>query len=956
MQSITETIGTAAARLRAIWRTTRSNPATTVRLPLPGWAGAAALALLAGAWLAPQAQGGLQLRTTLERYNDGYIFWVDLSTNGLAPAAPLGTYVILSPQQPTNGTHREYELSASGLGFLGGGSWYYNDFAAAMNGITNGNWTISVTNAAATNVYAFQITNNGFTSNLLPTVNITYPTEGMMSVPSQPTFTWEGSAALPGQLTAYAYQRDQNWTWTWSQGISLPTSQTSWAIPAPIPPGQSYFFLQHHTIHASPLFLASTPLHTVTSQPLSGWESASAAILFCEVGFVVSGSGSGGHALVAHYAFDNSGFLGQDFSPNANHITSGSSWGAPVHGFDTDAIAGGGAVRFHGNSSLAPPLAVIDSLAGSFTVSAWIRTSASIGSDGDAAPDGALVVSAFMGWDTDSTVPLALTGDKAAFWTGSPTPPFEYNLHSTSDVTTDEYVHLAVTRDQATGAQRLYVNGELEASATGSTRTLNEPAAVFDLRVGGAVSHGFDGWLDDLQFYSGVLSPAEIATLYSHPGDTIPDGSGGNPLGDAVNAPHLVWTAGGDEPWFAQSVTTHDGASAAQSGAIDDDGMSYLETQVNGPGTLSFWWKVSCEEDADYLELHVDGWPLAYLTGEMGWESYSMELDPGPHTLRWVYTKDFCCTSGDDAGWVDQVQFLPPTTSDVEVSLNLSVVREYDPGYGERYLVFPGFDSFYPDAVTYHSVESPNNLFSGQWNGQYGSSSTWMYSLEAAIEEITAGDWTLYVNKGDPSEQQFTFSVAVSGLTTNILGRTTILSPAYGSVGVATNPPLQWSGPSQLPDLFVSVGPPGGSFWAYTNLISTATNWPSPPSLPSGTNDFYVQYFLTDAPYASFTTPLDAAMQPVASWTATASLRSSTTSRFVVGAPGGRLTNAQLAPGGLQFAFQTVAGRSHAIEARTNLTSGAWIALTNFPGDGSLKQFVFPSTDPAVRFFRARTD
>jgi hypothetical protein len=69
-----------------------------------------------------------------------------------------------------------------------------------------------------------------------------------------------------------------------------------------------------------------------------------------------------------------------------------------------------------------------------------------------------------------------------------------------------------------------------------------------------------------------------------------------------------------------------------------------------------------------------------------------------------------------------------------------------------------------------------------------------------------------------------------------------------------------------------------------------------------------------------------------------------------------QLLNPHPASGGkLQFSFQTQSGRSHTIEARTNLTHGAWISLTNFTGDGSLQQFTFPTTNPPAEFFRVIT-
>jgi len=79
---------------------------------------------------------------------------------------------------------------------------------------------------------------------------------------------------------------------------------------------------------------------------------------------------------------------------------------------------------------------------------------------------------------------------------------------------------------------------------------------------------------------------------------------------------------------------------------------------------------------------------------------------------------------------------------------------------------------------------------------------------------------------------------------------------------------------------------------------------------------------------------------------------------FVVGAPAPLpmlLTNLTRVGGNVQFSFQTLAGRPHTVQARTNLVVGTWINMTNFIGDGSLKQFSFPSTNPLIQFSREQT-
>ena len=101
---------------------------------------------------------------------------------------------------------------------------------------------------------------------------------------------------------------------------------------------------------------------------------------------------------------------------------------------------------------------------------------------------------------------------------------------------------------------------------------------------------------------------------------------------------------------------THDGVSAARSGAITDDGVSRLETTVTGPATLSFWWKVESEATFDFLNVEVDGaQPFAGISGAVDWQQKAITLPAGAHTIRWIYSKDSSVSFGQDAGWVDQV-------------------------------------------------------------------------------------------------------------------------------------------------------------------------------------------------------------------------------------------------------------------------------------------------------------
>jgi hypothetical protein len=265
------------------------------------------------------------------------------------------------------------------------------------------------------------------------------------------------------------------------------------------------------------------PLHAIAS-----W----CAILLCGAPGALAQQG---HALIAHYTFDvNSQFYQADSSGNNNNINGGSSWAAgAAWGWTTNAIAGGGALVLNGGENLtfgSPPgnqtfdnwLAMFY---GSFSISVWVNTTNVVGNDSDD-PDcctGAQIIAAYNGGYND-TIPIALTGHKAAFFTGDPSGANGNTLHSTNDVTTGSWVHIVVTRDEASGAKTIYVNGVLDSSDTGTTGPLD--GDINNYAVGGGSFTGYAGILDDLQLYAGVLSASDVAFLYANPGTTVTNVAG----------------------------------------------------------------------------------------------------------------------------------------------------------------------------------------------------------------------------------------------------------------------------------------------------------------------------------------------------------------------------------------------------------------------------------------------
>jgi hypothetical protein len=158
-----------------------------------------------------------------------------------------------------------------------------------------------------------------------------------------------------------------------------------------------------------------------------------------------------------------------------------------------------------------------------------------------------------------------------------------------------------------------------------------------------------DGWLD-------------LAVANYNPAGTVSTllNTGGPPgLREALDASNLVWTTSGALPWIYQANITHDQVDAARSGRILRGKSSIMQTTVVGPGTLSFWWKVS-SDTLDRLQFFIDGTvkPRARRT----WQKPTFLIPAGSHVLRWQY-KNLAATGRRNSGFVDEVSFVPAVTS-----------------------------------------------------------------------------------------------------------------------------------------------------------------------------------------------------------------------------------------------------------------------------------------------------
>ncbi len=130
-------------------------------------------------------------------------------------------------------------------------------------------------------------------------------------------------------------------------------------------------------------------------------------------------------------------------------------------------------------------------------------------------------------------------------------------------------------------------------------------------------------------------------------------------IGAAVDATNLTWATGGSASWSVQSTTTHDGVAALKSGAIGVGQQTWFQATTNGPGSLMFWWKVSSASN-NYLQFYINTQLVSQIAGNVGWNQYVGYIGmSNPVTLKWVYSNSNGAASGSNAGWVDQINWMP---------------------------------------------------------------------------------------------------------------------------------------------------------------------------------------------------------------------------------------------------------------------------------------------------------
>ena len=129
----------------------------------------------------------------------------------------------------------------------------------------------------------------------------------------------------------------------------------------------------------------------------------------------------------------------------------------------------------------------------------------------------------------------------------------------------------------------------------------------------------------------------------------------------------VSWTA--TEKWVSVADETSSGGYCMRSAALGAGETAAVTATAEGPGTLSFDWRISSAR-GHYARFYLDGAKTNELTRSTDWTTETHVLGEGLHEFRWTYEMGTGATGGSDAVFLDNVKWTPAQTIALEEALD----------------------------------------------------------------------------------------------------------------------------------------------------------------------------------------------------------------------------------------------------------------------------------------------
>lgn len=138
---------------------------------------------------------------------------------------------------------------------------------------------------------------------------------------------------------------------------------------------------------------------------------------------------------------------------------------------------------------------------------------------------------------------------------------------------------------------------------------------------------------------------------------------------ESGNFNNFNWVNNSSKPWIITTQNPYEGIYAVRSGVLGQNQSSTLQLTHTFAfdDSLSFYIKVSSEENFDMLKFYIDNSEIDSWSGNVNWTKYSVFIPAGTHTFMWKYEKDAFVSFESDMAALDLIT-LPciNRTSDID--------------------------------------------------------------------------------------------------------------------------------------------------------------------------------------------------------------------------------------------------------------------------------------------------
>ncbi|MDD4309824.1 MAG: C25 family cysteine peptidase [Candidatus Cloacimonetes bacterium] len=119
-------------------------------------------------------------------------------------------------------------------------------------------------------------------------------------------------------------------------------------------------------------------------------------------------------------------------------------------------------------------------------------------------------------------------------------------------------------------------------------------------------------------------------------------------------------------PWsfmggnWTSVAASYNGSTAAKSATISHNGSTSISVTMSNAqnGEISFWKKVSSEQNYDFLKFYINGTLKNQWSGITDdWSQATYPVPAGNNTFKWEYMKDSGSSNGSDCAWLDDIVF-----------------------------------------------------------------------------------------------------------------------------------------------------------------------------------------------------------------------------------------------------------------------------------------------------------